>query len=358
MDQVSSGEEGFKTKRISWYRSKVSRENMSRLNEKSDLKGFLQTSGYLGLLVLTASSACLSVGRLPWPVVIALFFFHGMCYHFLINGFHELVHDSVFKTRALNHFFLRIFSFLGFYNHVHFWASHTEHHKFTLHPPDDLEVVLPQKQTLKAFFKTGFVNPMQAFNQFRGALSIARGKIGGRWEESLFPESKPDLRRRYFNWARFLLVGHGLIFAVSMSLGLWYIPLVITFGRCYGGWLHILCNSSQHIGLRDNVDDFRLCCRTIYLNPFFRFLYWNMNYHTEHHMYAAVPCYNLGKLHALIREDLPRCPNGLYETWMQIADILKRQKTEPGYQFTAEVPARTSREEAQEISRTLEPTMS
>ena len=26
-----------------------------------------------------------------------------------------------------------------------FWASHQEHHKYTLHPPEDMEVVLPQK---------------------------------------------------------------------------------------------------------------------------------------------------------------------------------------------------------------------
>lgn len=357
MNGAVNGETALKPRKVSWYRSPVSRENMAKLNEKSDFKGFLQTGGYLGLLILTATSACLSVGRLPWPVVMALFFFHGMCHHFLINGFHELVHDSVFKTRALNHFFLRIFSFLGFYNHIHFWASHTEHHKFTLHPPDDLEVVLPQRQTLKAFFKTGFVNPMQVIYQLRGAFNIARGKIGGPWEHALFPESKPELRRRYFNWARILLIGHGFIFVMSLSLGLWYIPLVVTFGRCYGGWLHILCNSSQHIGLRDNVADFRLCCRTIILNPFIRFLYWHMNYHTEHHMYAAVPCYNLGKLHALIREDLPHCPNGLYETWKQIAAILERQKTEPSYQFTAEIPACEARRETRELAG-AEPTLS
>jgi len=72
----------------------------------------------------------------------------------------------------------------------------------------------------------------------------------------------------------------------------------------YGGWLFFLCNNTQHIGLQDHVPDFRLCCRTFALHPVTRFHYWQMNYHTEHHMYAAVPCYNLGKLHALIRHDL------------------------------------------------------
>ena len=39
-----------------------------------------------------------------------------------------------------------------------------------------------------------------------------------------------------------------------------------------------------------------------------RFLYWHMNYHIEHHMYAAVPCYRLGRLHRAIRHELPPLP--------------------------------------------------
>ena len=30
--------------------------------------------------------------------------------------------------------------------------------------------------------------------------------------------------------------------------------------------------------------------------PFFSFLNWNMEYHLEHHMFPAVPSYNLKKL--------------------------------------------------------------
>jgi fatty acid desaturase len=63
--------------------------------------------------------------------------------------------------------------------------------------------------------------------------------------------------------------------------------------------------------LLDNVSDFRLSTRTIILNPLLRFLYWHMNFHIEHHKYAAVPCYRLGTLHRLIRHDLPPSPRGL-----------------------------------------------
>jgi fatty acid desaturase len=94
--------------------------------------------------------------------------------------------------------------------------------------------------------------------------------------------------------------------------------------------------------LQDKTPDFRLLCRTIYLNPFVRFIYWHMNYHTEHHRYAAVPCYNLAKLHEAIKDDLPPCPRGLYATWKGIIGILKKQETDPAYQYAAPLPQRSA----------------
>ncbi len=326
--------------RVKWYRCPVPRAELAKLNKRSDFKGFVQTLGFLGILATTASAAIYASMHWPWYVTAILIYINSMCWHFLINGFHELIHDSVFKTRWLNGAFLRVFSFLGWYSHLHFWASHTEHHKFTLHPPDDLEVVLPQKQSLKAFFKYSFINIRWPDGILRSKLKLATGHIPtDQWTQQLFPESDVKSRRKLINWARIQLLGHAAIVAVAFALGWWIVPLVITFPMMFGGWLHFLCNNSQHIGLRDNVPDYRLCCRTIYLNPIFQFLYWHMNYHTEHHMYAAVPCYNLGKLHRLIKDDMPRCPNGLLETWTQIAQILERQKVEPGYQYEPALPS-------------------
>jgi len=329
-----------KKARVKWYRSPVDREALKRLNRRSDLKGMAQTLGFLGLLAANASAAIYTAHHGPWVLTAVLVYWNSMCWHFLINGFHELVHDSVFRTRWLNRFFLRIFSFLGWYNHHHFWASHMEHHKFTLHPPDDLEVVLPQHMKLKQVLKYHIVNPRQVYFVLRDHIRHALGIMPeDRWTQHLFPESDVEGRRRFIRWERVLVIGHLSILGVSLAMGWWMVPVVITFPMAMGSWLHQLCNASQHIGLTDRVPDFRLCCRTIYLNPFLQFLYWHMNYHTEHHMYAAVPCYNLGKLHRLIRHDLPHCPNGLLETWRGIAAIQKRQEEDPDYQYTPEVPA-------------------
>jgi fatty acid desaturase len=218
-----------------------------------------------------------------------------------------------------------------------FNTSHARHHRYTLHAPDDLEVVLPLKVLVKHFFLQGFINPMSIYNILKETIRIARGKFRGEWELALFPEGSPEAKASV-NWARTLLAGHGLIVAVSIYFHLWLLPVLTTFAPCYGEWLFFLCNNTQHIGLQDDVPDFRLCCRTITLNPVVQFLYWHMNFHTEHHMYAAVPCYRLGRLHQLIKHDLPPCPHGLFATWKEIAAIQKIQKTDPEYQYVAPLP--------------------
>ena len=325
-------------RKINWYRPQIDREVFRSLNQRSDWKGMLQTLGHLGLLALSGTGALYAAANLPLPVLLAILFLHGTMWAFLLNGFHELCHNSVFKTRFLNVFFLRIFSFLGAYNHVRFWASHSEHHKYTLHPPDDYEVVFPVKLTFTGFLKSAVVNPWGFYARWKSIVRLSFGKLDDHEATVMFPESGVDKRRELFNWARIQLVGHVLILGVSLYFGLWLVPVLITLAPAYGGWLLFLCNTTQHVGLTDNVPDFRLCCRTITLNPLVQFLYWHMNFHIEHHMYAAVPCYNLGKLHRLIKHELPRCPVGLYQTWKEIITILKIQETDPEYQYTPELP--------------------
>lgn len=325
--------------KINWYRTPIDRDTLAALNQRSDVKGFAQTLGHLGLLTLSGIAAFYAAQQGAVVALLVILFLHGTMYAFLLNAFHELCHSSVFKSKGLNTFFLNVISFLGGLNPVAFWASHQEHHKYTLHPPDDLEVVLPVKITLESFWKYSFINPWGLIEHWKGLIRLSQGKLKGEWENMLFPASDPAKRQRLFNWARLLLFGHLAIILICVPLGLWIIPVLITFAPFYGGLLLFLCNNTQHVGLQDNAPDFRLCTRTILLNPVVRFLYWHMNYHIEHHMYAAVPCYNLGKLHEAIKHDLPHCPNGLLEAWQVIIPILQKQKVDPTFEFVPELPA-------------------
>lgn len=325
--------------KIKWYRSPVDPGELRALNRRSNFRGLVQSLGYLGLLTMTGAGAIFSVGRLSWPYVVLIVFIHGTFSSFLVNGFHELVHGTVFRTKRLNSIFLYVLSFFGWFLPDFFWASHTTHHIQTLHAPPDYEVVLPMKFTLKSYLKLAFINWKGFYYTLRAIVRMARGKLRGRFEHHLFG-SRPDLQKRLFTWSRVLVMGHGTILFASLLQGWWMVPVVVSLPNFYGGWLFYLHNNVQHAGLMDKVNDFRLCARTIVVNPFFEFIYWHMNYHIEHHMYAAVPCYNLKKLHRLIEKDLPHCPQSLLETWLQINSIQQKQKIDPSYQFRAELPVR------------------
>lgn len=328
-----------KSPAINWYRTPIAAAELKALHQKSDAKGFFQTLGYLGIWATTATTALYSAGHWPWWITLGIVFLHGTVSAFMINGVHELGHGTVFKTKRWNAIFVHVLAFLGWLNHETFQASHTRHHRYTLHPPDDLEVVLPIRLMIRHFLLTCFVNPPHVWSALKNTIRIARGDFQGEWELTLYPSDAPEKRWPAIRWARILLAGHSLIVAGSLLLGWWMVPVVITLSPYYGGWLFFLCNNTQHIGLQDNVPDFRLCCRTFTLNPLIRFLYWQMNYHTEHHMYAAVPCYNLGRLHALIKHDLPPCPTGLYAVWKEIASIQARQEADPLYRHQVSIPS-------------------
>jgi len=331
---------------IEWYWIPIDRQVLAALCCKSDWQGAVQTAGFFSVLACTGTAAYYSAGHWAWYLTVVLLFVHGTCWAFLSNAFHEFNHGTVFATRLLNRLLLYLVSFLSWNNPTLFWASHTEHHKFTLYPTDDLELSPDASPTLREFLGLAFINPAGLARTLWTTLRHARGHLRGAWEERLFPRSKASQRRQLSSWARVLLIGHSTLVAVAIFYHLWMLPVVTSLAPFYGRGLQWLCNESQHTGLPGNVPDFRLCSRTVYLNPALAFMYWYMNYHTDHHLFAAVPCYRLPRLHRLLREDFPPCPHGLLEVWREINATLQRRKIEPGYQHFAPVPPKRPREAA------------
>ncbi|MEK9973518.1 MAG: fatty acid desaturase, partial [Deltaproteobacteria bacterium] len=116
-----------------------------------------------------------------------------------------------------------------------------------------------------------------------------------------------------------------------------------------GNWLRYFVGAPMHCGLRSDVSDFRKCVRTITLDPISEFLYWHMNWHLEHHMFAAVPCYNLKKLYEAVAEDMPK-PRNLISSWKEMLEVVKQQEADPAYEFDTPVPPqRTRREKEQQL---------
>ena len=61
------------------------------------------------------------------------------------------------------------------------------------------------------------------------------------------------------------------------------------------------------------------------MNPVSRFIYLNMNYHIEHHMFTMVPYYNLPKLHELIKHDIPLPEPSIFAAYRRLLPVLIKQ---------------------------------
>jgi MocE subfamily Rieske [2Fe-2S] domain protein len=115
--------------------------------------------------------------------------------------------------------------------------------------------------------------------------------------------------------------------------------MYVGLSNMYGAWLMVVFGYTQHAGLAENVLDHRLDCRTVYMNPVNRYLYWNMNYHIEHHMFPLVPYHALPKLHELIKADSPEPYAGLLHAYKEIIPTVLRQARDPGYFVKRQLPS-------------------
>ena len=331
-----------------WYRVPIDIKILRELSKPSDLKGLIQTLGHLGLWICTGLFCYYCFSHELWIGFIIALFIHGTVGSHFIFAHHELCHGTVFKTKWINVFFLRIFAFFGWMNFHIYKMSHSYHHRFTCFPEGDREVVLPRDPSLNISFLLQlftinlngnggyFGGLIPTINNFINIACNRFEKPFNLWSEALY-DGHPEERRKAKNWARLVLVFHGLIIVISILIGEPILAVILSGQAFIGNWHSHFLNETQHDGLKSNVSDFRKCTRSIKLNPFSEFLYWHMNWHLEHHMYAAVPCYNLSKLHQLVSKDMPELKN-LVGAWQEMLKIFKQQQQDPDFEFDKPVP--------------------
>jgi fatty acid desaturase len=155
-------------------------------------------------------------------------------------------------------------------------------------------------------------------------------------EKDYIPETE---WRKAILAARLHMVVYALTLAAAIVWQSWIPLMLIGLPRLYGCWHMVLTGLIQHCGLAENVTDHRLNSRTVYINPISRWLYWNMNYHVEHHMFPMVPYYALPKLHELIKGDLPVPNSSIWDAYKEAIPAVLRQAREPDYAFRKPLPS-------------------
>ena len=121
-----------------WYRSKMDPDKFRKFSKRNNYKGFVQAGGHFGLFCSTGLSVYFSWSNSYWILFLIAVFIHGTISSFFKGtAVHELGHGTVFETKWLNKFFLYLFSLISWWNPFDYAASHTYHHRYTLHPEGD-----------------------------------------------------------------------------------------------------------------------------------------------------------------------------------------------------------------------------
>ena len=345
-----------KSLKVKWHRIPVPREKLLELSKRSDAQGWFQAGGFFGLFLLTGVVTWVFWSEKMWLFFALSLFAHGTVASFFGGAaLHELGHGTVFRTKWLNKLFLYLLSIFSWHDPFEFNSSHTYHHRYTLHPDGDREVLLP----LEPSFISPFMWQLFTIDLFSqpGRITVGKGGLlstititflrafgivgssespANEWIKALH-DDQPDQTYNWRFWPRFHILSHGLVIVVAIFTGWWVLPLLVTSAAFTANWLAYFFGMTQHCGLKENTNDFRKSVRSIRLDPFSEFLYWRMNWHTEHHMYAGVPCYNLKALYREIADEMPE-PRSLWGAWREMRDTWKRQQSDPDYAFDTPLP--------------------
>jgi fatty acid desaturase len=213
--------------------------------------------------------------------------------------------------------------------------SHTRHHTDTIIVGRDPEIAAMRPPAIWRILSNVFAIS-STWAAIQGILRHAAGRMSEE-ERTFVPESEWP---RVFRTARIWLAIHAVPIVLALALGSWLpVLLVGPLPTMYGAWFVILMGLTQHAGLAENVLDHRLNSRTVYMNPAFRYLYWNMNYHVEHHMFPMVPYHRLPQLHARMKEDCPEPYPSTWAAYREIVPALLRQLRDPEWFVRRELPA-------------------
>jgi fatty acid desaturase len=319
-------------KSAEWYHTEVPRKDMKELMKRVDGPAIRDTLIWLGLMLLFAAGAWLF-----WPSWWSVPFLlaYGVLYGSATDSrWHECGHGTAFKTAWMNTVVYQIACFMIMRNPTRWRWSHTRHHTDTVIVGLDPEIAV-MRPPVAARVALAFVGVLDAWDAMKMMIINAAGVVTAE-EKSFIPEME---WHKVVRGARIWV----LIYAATIAVALYaqsIIPLLLVgLPRLYGAWHHVLTGLMQHGGLADNVLDHRLNSRTVLVNPISRFIYWNMNYHVEHHMFPMVPYHALPRLHEMIKHDLPAPTRSIWACYAEMFPVWLRQMRGEDHFLVRALPA-------------------
>lgn len=314
-----------------WYQSPIPKSKMRELLVRKNGPAIRDTIIWIGLIL--GSGYLVFLLRGSWFVILPYIVYSVLYASTSDSRWHESSHGTAFKSDWMNNMLYEISSFMVFRQSTVWRWSHARHHSDTIIRGRDPEIAVPRPPQLGKIILTFFGLPA-AINEMKKILSHAVGRIDPE-VATYVPETE---YKKVFLIARVYIS----IFLLVISLSIIYVTILpimfIGLPTILGSWLLPVYGLTQHAGLNENVLDHRLNSRTVYMNRIHRFLYWNMNYHIEHHMFPLVPYHALPRLHELMKEDCPKPYNGIIQAYKEIIPAILKQRKDPSYYVERRLP--------------------
>jgi MocE subfamily Rieske [2Fe-2S] domain protein len=329
-----------------WYMSPVPKEKMRELLQRRDGPAVRDTLLWFALLISFGVLGLVLWVWGSWWAVLP-FMAYGAIYGSTSDSrWHESLHGTAFKTDWLNNALYEVASFMVMRESTVWRWSHMRHHSDTIIVGRDREIAVPRPPRLRALL-LNFVGVENLPFYFGGVLRHVIGRTSAE-ERTYIPGEQ--FAAMFFKARIHLAIYAAVIglafsvFIITHSIAYSILPLMyVGLPNLYGSWLMVVYGYTQHAGLAEDVLDHRLNCRTVYMNPVNRYLYWNMNYHLEHHMFPLVPYYNLPALHAIIKDDCPPPYGSIVEAYREIVPAVLGQRKDPTYHVRRKLPRAAAR---------------
>ncbi len=241
------------------------------------------------------------------PVRFVCWFLIGATIQGLAILMHEGVHRILFRDRGFNRWVAFVCGLPAALSVTAYRVGHLPHHRYErgARDPDELENATHNPRALAALFCLMFVGG-EVFGFYRvGPTAALRAA----------PGERRDIAVEYAIIAAAMVVAFSAV-PLATLLQLWIFPAL--FAR----QLTNVRTLAEHV-LTGHGDRFT-ATRTVISNRFVSFFMCNLNYHLVHHLYPAVPWYNLPALHRLLTEELRQAGAQVYPTYTAFLRDLAR----------------------------------
>jgi len=274
----------------------LSREELRALSRTTNWQGALMLAGDVLVLALAFALSILWPNPLSFLASIALIAGRQLSFAIIL---HDCAHAALFRSTALNEFVGRWIGGAAVDVPLQLYRDyHLNHHKHAGTAEDPDQGLVKDYPVTRASLRRKFIRDLT-------------GQTG--LKEMAFLWKQPTLAGK----APFLVFQLVLLTALTLAgapwaIALWWIARLFVYPA-----IMRLRNIGEHGVATDRYDvEPRLNTHTT------RAAWWerlfvapnHVNYHLEHHMFAAVPPYNLPRLHRILRE------RGYYEGYACVTD--------------------------------------